>query len=108
MKKVPRPTVNISSYCTISVFFRATEVGHIARHLLCLASSFRTHGANLYELCSNESIEQILCLSHGQFMRAKKQLRDAGLLDYDGNPGNYSHLIERWERVTGEKWELEI
>ncbi len=106
--KVPKPEVYISSFTTAAPFYQAKEVSFTARCLLAMASNFRLRGANLYKLCSNESIERILSLSHGQFMRAKKQLKDAELLDYEGNPGDYSHLIERWEKCTGGQWRYEL
>ena len=108
-KKDPSgPEIYIARFNTAAIYLQAKEVNFLARNVLAMAANFRHYGANLYKLCSNESIERMLCLSHGQFMRAKRQLRDAGLLDYDGNPGDYSHLVERWERVTGGKWEYEV
>lgn len=108
MKQIPGPEIVIKTYVTASVFYCATEVPRNARQILILASNFRTHGANLYELCSNEDIELALGFSHGQFMRSKKQLRDAGLLDYDGNPGDYSKIIQRWEIRNRAKWPYQI
>ena len=108
MKQIPKPTIYIGSFTTAAPFFQAKEVGMSARSILALASNLKLHGGNLYKLCSNETIEKLFGLSHGQFMRAKKQLRDAGLLDYDGKPGDYAHLIARWEQCTGGKWEYDL
>lgn len=108
-KKDPSgPGIFISSYNTAVIYMQAKEVGYVARCVLALAANFRHYGANLYKLCNNEAIERMLCLSHGQFMRAKKQLKDAGLLDYTGSPGDYSHLVKRWERISGYEWEYEV
>ncbi len=106
--KLPRPEIAVRSFITAAPFYQAKEVCYAARGLLAFASNFRMNGANLYRLCCNEGIERMLGLSHGQYMRAKKQLQDAGLLDYDGNPGNYDHLIHRWEKISGEKWGFEL
>ncbi len=108
MRKLPRPEVHIGTFVTAGPFYRATEVSRNARTLLALASNFKQHGANLYRLCTNESIEQVLGMPHGPYMRAKKALRDAKLVDYDGNVADLSHLVARWEAVIGEKWGYEI
>ena len=108
VKLLPKPSIHIGSFAIAAPFYQAKEVTFAARSLLALASNCRTHGINLYKATSNEAIERILGLSHGQFMRAKKLLRDKNLLDYEGRPGSYQHLIDRWESCTGEKWEWEI
>ncbi len=108
LREPSRPEVHLASFAIAAVFFQAKEVSFPARGLLALASNFKVYGANLYKLCSNETIEKMLGLNHGPFMRIKKQLRDAGLLDYEGNPGDYTHLKERWERMTGETWRYEL
>ena len=107
-KQVPKPTIYIGSFTTAAPFLQAKEVGFTARCLLAMASNFRLNGANIYKICDNADVERILGISHGQFMRYKKQLRDAGLLDYEGNPGDYTHLKERWEQVTGETWRYDL
>lgn len=108
MRQMPGPVLVIKNYVTASVFYHATEVPRLARSLLALASNFRTHGGNLYELCDNASIALTLGIGYQQLMRCKRQLRDAGLLDYDGNFGDMTHIIRRWEKRTGEQWEFSI
>ena len=108
MKQLQRPKIHIETYSIAMPFLQAKEVGSNARFLLALASNFRIHGSNLYRLCSNEAIEILLGLNHGQLMRSKKQLRDASLLNYDGTPGDYSGLIQRWENITDKKWEYDL
>ena len=108
--KAPKPEVVLKNFVLAAPFFYAAKdgVGRPACTLLALASNFRLWGANLYRLFSNENLEKMLGLSHGQLMRAKRQLRDKGLLDYDGNPGDYTHLKKRWEERTGYEWEGDL
>ena len=47
-------------------------------------------------------------LSHSQFMRAKRELKEAGLVDYDGQIGDLTPLIREWEERTGEKMDCEL
>ena len=108
MKILPKPDIYVGAFIIAAPFYQAKEVTFAARSLLALASNCRLHGINLYKAMGNEAIEKVLGLNHGQFMRAKRELRNAGLLDYEGCPGDYQHLIERWEQVTGQKWEFEL
>lgn len=107
-KLPPRPDIRIYNYSVAFIFFHAKEVPRQARHLLAFASNVRCHGGNLYKMMDSHSIAKELAMSYGVFMRSKKALKDAGLLFYDGTFGDLSHLKERWEQATGEKWEYEI
>jgi len=107
-KQVSRPTIYIGDFTVAMPFCQARKISGNAKMLLALASAFRLHGGNLYRLCDNTAIERMFGLSHGRFMRAKKQLRDAGLLDYEGKPGDYSELVERWEKINKAKWEYDL
>ena len=104
MKKPPKPEIRTTGIYIPGPFMHA-KVGDNGRFLLALASQFRAYGGNVYALCSNESLAAILCCSYQALMRAKRRLRTAGLLDEDGNPGDYAHLGESWEKRTGLKWE---
>jgi hypothetical protein len=109
VKQMPKPQFNMVYWSTAAPIMMAREISISARTPLALISSFHAHGCNLYRLCSNGSIERMLSLNHGQWMRIKRQLRDADLVDYEGNYGNgWEKLIKRWEEYHHEKWSYPI
>jgi hypothetical protein len=83
-------------------------VGQEAKTALSIISNFKVYGCNLYRLCTNQDIERMLGFNHSKWMRIKKQLRDAGLVDYDGNIGDLKTIIECWEDKNGQTWEYEL
>ena len=99
-----RPLIYLGNFTVALPFMQAKEVSSDARLLLAMASNFRLHGANLYKLVSNKTLAEWNGWSVQKLQRMKKQLNDAKLLTYDGSPGNYNHLIEQFERITGEKY----
>jgi len=106
-KRMPGPEIHLICFTTPEIFLQV-DVSVMARLILSVVSNFRTHGGNLYKLCSNQALERMFSMSHSQFMRAKRELRDAGLIDYDGNIGDLTPLIEQWEKRTGKVWEYEL
>ena len=106
-RQMPKPDIVIKNFSTALPFYSA-KVSRNAMVLLALASHFRICGANLYQIISNHDLAAQLFMSYGKFMRAKKELKDKSLLDYNGQPGDYSNLIANWEKATGEKWEADL
>ena len=106
-RQIPKPEIKIISF-TVAAPFYLIKIPRVARELLAFASNMRIHGCNVYKLMSNHEIARALNLSYGQFMRAKKILRDKKLLFYDGRAGDYSKVKEEWERSNNEKWEYDL
>ena len=99
----PRPIVFVGGADVPAPFAGASINGH-SKLLLSMASNFRIHGANLYKLVSNKDLAKSLGIKLGPFMRCKRELRDKDLLNYDCEPGDYTELVKRWERISGHKW----
>ena len=108
-KLIERPQFNMVCCSIAGPIMMAREITAAAKMPLALISSFHIFGSNLYRLCSNGSIERMLSLNHGQWMRIKKQIRDAKLVDYEGNYGDgWDKLIKRWEEYHCQKWSYPI
>jgi len=108
MKQIPKPEIKIISFTVAAPLYSIKEIPRVARELLAFASNMRIHGCNVYKLMSNHGIAKALNLSYGQFMRAKKILKDKKLLFYNGTPGDYTQIKESWERANNEKWEYDL
>jgi hypothetical protein len=103
IEKVDRPDIVIRSRHA-PMFFMGAKVSKESLVILGLAWQFRHFGVNLYRVFSNRELAKQMFTSEGKFMRAKRELRDKNLLDYDCEPGDYSELIKRWEKATGVTW----
>lgn len=104
-----RPQFNLIKCSMAGPIMMAKEITPAAKFPLSVISSFHMFGSNLYRLCSNGSIERMLSLKHGQWMRIKKQLKNARLVDYEGNYGDgWKPLIARWEEYNSQKWSYPI
>lgn len=101
-----KPAIRVLSWTIAAPFYQVKEIPFNARHLLAFASNMRLHGINIYQAMSNHEIAYALQFSYQVFMRMKKILKDKELLFYDGTPGDYTFIEERYERDNGEKWEF--
>jgi len=108
LKQLPGPDITVKGWTQAAPFASYSGLPLAARLLLTVASNFATHYGNLYKQCSNATIENMLGISHSQLMRSKKQLRDTGFLDYSGNLGDLTPIIDQWEARNNCKWEYRL
>ena len=108
LKQLPGPEITIKEWTQAAPFASYSGLPLAARILLTVASNFATHHGNLYKQCSNNTIENMLGFSHSLLMRCKRQLRDKGFLDYQGNLGNLQPIIDEWEKQHNRKWEYRL
>ena len=104
-KELPKPSIRVTSFVIAAPFYMLKDLPFKARHLLGFASNMRIHGVNIYKIMTSKECALAAGISYPQFMRHKKLLKDKGLLFYDGSPGDYTFIKERWERENNEKWE---
>jgi hypothetical protein len=105
MRQIPKPEIRVTSWTIAAPLYAIKGLPMKARHLLAFASNMRIHGCNIYKAMTNREIARELNFSYGQFMRAKKILKDRKLLFYDGTPGNYEKIKADWERENNSTWE---
>ena len=108
LKQLPAPEIIVKGWTQAAPFASYSGLPLAARVLLTVASNFATHYGNLYRQCSNATIENMLGFSHAQLMRSKRQLKDAGFLDYNGNLGDLQPIVTEWEQRNNQKWEYRL
>lgn len=108
IRELPAPEIVIKRFATAGLFYSACDLPLAAKLLLTVVSNFAAHDSNLYKLADTRRLATMLGLTHSQLIRSKRQLRDAGLVDYNGGIGDLSKIIKRWETQTGETWEYRL
>ena len=101
---IPKMQIFIKTV-TIPMPFLSLRISPTAQYILAMASSLRTtSGGILYKMFTHKELARQLFVDTQKLSRAKRELRDKNLLDFKGNPGDYSECVKYWESVTGDKW----
>ena len=85
-------------------FYSYYHLPMIGRIILAIACDLHKDGINIYRVWSNADIANMWRISESYWKVVKARLRDLKLIDYEGNIGDLSEIIEIWQNITKEEW----